>query len=1143
MNIFKNRNQLDLLTISNQNNLSFQYFFHGGAFQLTAADIMINQVIGTPIDGNMNNIYLRILGKDSIQFTPLLGPTVQTSLSYGAHSATWTGAFQSITYTCQIVLDTQENAWNWNISLTNTGQEPLQADLIYIQDMAIASEGAARSNEAYCSQYIDHYVFSDQSGYTIASRQNQKTPKGHCWLVQGSLQKSTSFVTDGFDFYGLSYKETGVPEALTQPKLISEKRQYELAMVGLQTETITLAAQAQTSQSFFAHLLFDHPDATSDQDAAVIETYRSAATKRTSSFDEINQAPQMAPSLFNMPALINGGTLSDRDIASFFPGEHRHIEQNNSEILSFFYDEHTYVALKSKELLCERPHGHIIRSGDTLEPGNDSILSSTNYMYGMFHSHITIGNTSFNKLLSITRSPLNIFKSCGQRIFVEQDGQWQLLGMPSAYEVARDFARWIYKLGQNTIIVRSWIDAKEPVTHVDISSSQSHRFLITNNLTVGNNEWDNTINVSIDANAKSIQATCGSDCLLKNTYPDATFFIASSTPEVIEAIGDDSIVNGDNQSHGWPYVVFQTKPTQHVALCMTGDLFDPKQAQNRCQSFAQKTPSFDNDHKANQEFWVNTLGNKFSLSLAGNENMAKVNDVIAWYLHNGMIHYSTPHGLEQFSGAAWGLRDVCQGPLELLLSIGHTEPVKKILKMVFAQQYKATADWPQWFMFDRYVKIQHAESHGDIIIWPLKALASYIEASNDFDFLKEEVPFMDHSTFETTQETVSILDHAKRTVAAIEAKFIPNTYLSCYGEGDWDDTLQPADESMRSHMVSAWSVALTYQSFAQLEKVMRLAKDTDFADHLSSLCQNIKKDFNQYLIKDDVASGFVYFRDDQTIDYMLHPSDSKLGLKYRLLPMTRSMIAELFEPSQMKSHLKIIEDHLDFPDGVHLMNEPVTYKGGPRRYFRRADEAANFGREIGIQYVHAHIRYIEAMCKIGAADKAYAGIMKIIPITIQKSVPNAIIRQSNAYFSSSDGDFKDRYLAKQNFAKLKTGEANVKGGWRIYSSGPGIFNNQVISHFLGLRSSFNDFVFDPVLPAELNGTTLQRSCGKYDIEFCYHVQDNASGVQRITVNGQAINGQREQNPYRLGGLRINQAELKKLMTEDKPNRIDIYVES
>ena len=79
-----------------------------------------------------------------------------------------------------------------------------------------------------------------------------------------------------------------------------------------------------------------------------------------------------------------------------------------------------------------------------------------------------------------------------------------------------------------------------------------------------------------------------------------------------------------------------------------------------------------------------------------------IDTIFPWLTHDAMIHLTAPHGLEQYSGAAWGTRDVCQGPLELLLSLEHDEPAKDMLRIIFAQQYEKQGDWPQWFMLEPY---------------------------------------------------------------------------------------------------------------------------------------------------------------------------------------------------------------------------------------------------------------------------------------------------------------------------------------------------------------------------------------------------------------------------------------------------------
>jgi cellobiose phosphorylase len=346
---------------------------------------------------------------------------------------------------------------------------------------------------------------------------------------------------------------------------------------------------------------------------------------------------------------------------------------------------------------------------------------------------------------------------------------------------------------------------------------------------------------------------------------------------------------------------------------------------------------------------------------------------------------------------------------------------------------------------------------------------------------------------------------------------------------------------MREHLVSTWTVALTFQVFQQLATAFRQAGLNADEQRLMQLARRIKADFNQHLVPDEVVSGFGYRHADGWVEPIIHPSDTRTGILYRLLPMTRSMIGELFTPEHVQDHLRLIESHLRFPDGVRLMNKPVSYQGGVRKLFRRAEESAYFGREIGLQYVHAHIRYIEAMCKIGQARKAYEAILQIVPITIQDQVSNAVTRQSNAYFSSSDADVRDRDEAEQLFNALRAGNIRVKGGWRIYSSGPGILINQIVSNFLGLRLSYDDVVIDPVLPKHLDGLQFAFAIDEKPITVIFSIaSDEPAVVQSVTINGTEMEFRRDHNPYRPGGVRIPRTDVHPLLTNGA-NRIIISV--
>ena len=216
---------------------------------------------------------------------------------------------------------------------------------------------------------------------------------------------------------------------------------------------------------------------------------------------------------------------------------------------------------------------------------------------------------------------------------------------------------------------------------------------------------------------------------------------------------------------------------------------------------------------------------------------------------------------------------------------------------------------------------------------------------------------------------------------------------------------------------NSWSVAgrsLTYQTLNQFARVME-HMDPSISHAMGDLASGIQRDFNTYILNSEVIPGFVYMESKEQSKFLLHPSDQETGIQYRLLPMTRSMISELLTPEQAASHYEIIREQLFCPDGVRLMNRPAVYAGGVSTHFKRAEQAANFGREIGLQYVHAHIRYVEAMAKLGKSSEVWSGLERINPIGITEVVPNAELRQSNAYFSSSDGKFNTRYEAQESF--------------------------------------------------------------------------------------------------------------------------------
>ncbi|MFD0619773.1 GH36-type glycosyl hydrolase domain-containing protein [Paenibacillus sp. GCM10027629] len=1101
------------------NNLAFTFMNSGDIREIRMKQMMINQWIANPLDGSLNNLYLRVHHESGMNCVPLLGVQSTSEVSYTDTQVIFKGTFESLRYLVTFTL-TPMNIWFWDVQVEGQGEV---VDVIYGQDIGLADQGAVRSNEAYLSQYIDHTMFEDpEKGYVVCSRQNMPQAGAFPYIQQGSLTKAVGFSTDGFQFFGLSYKATNEIAALQQAQLNNEVYQYEFAYTALQSERVTVNGTAR----FVFYGLFspDHKAAITslefnkEIEEAWAQVSGIQATTSTS-VTKVNLAPHIGS-----PLTTESMTLEE--VKSLFPNRHQE-EWQGEELLSFFTDTHEHIVLKSKELLVERPHGHILMTGDNAHL-NDHILTTTSYMYGIFNSQLVVGNTSCNKMLTNARNALNVMKTSGQRIYIEIQGAYHLLTMPSMFEMGFNYARWYYKMADDMLVITNFTTVNTPALHLQVrsTSGKAYRYLVTNQVSMNNNEYVAPYHMEQSDSVLTLRADAASDSA--NTLPDLCYRMKFTGTAM--TIQDETAMSKQVDAGSASLVVLELSATNEWNMTAQG-LIDGG-------DLPFGTPDVDTEIASYRAFYEQVM-NGFNLNHPEGltDEIQKVNALAWWYTHNMLVHYSVPHGLEQYGGAAWGTRDVCQGPTEYFMATQKYNEVRDIIKVVFSHQYEDEGNWPQWFMFDQYKHIQQEESHGDIIVWPLKVLSDYLNFTKDYSILQEEVPYSIRHTGELTEKKATIYDHAKKEIEYIKNHFLHDTHLSSYGDGDWDDTLQPANAQLKQYMISSWTVALTYQVFNQLARALSQV-DEAMSVELSEHAAAIQADFNRYMLNTDVIPGFVYMEKPGQAELMLHPTDTKTGIQYRLLPMTRSMIGELLTEEQAAAHYELIKKELYCPDGVRLMNRPAQYLGGVSTNFKRAEQASNFGREIGLQYVHAHIRFVEAMAKLGKADETWKGLAMINPVGIRNVVPNAELRQSNAYFSSSDGKFNDRYEAQERFNELRTGDVAVKGGWRIYSSGPGIYMNQLISNCLGIRHEGGDLILDPILPTTCDGMQFDFTIRGSKTRFVYHITGQA--ISRITVNGKDAATTETTNRYRKGGIRIDEQQLSDLMN-DTMNEINIYM--
>jgi len=220
------------------------------------------------------------------------------------------------------------------------------------------------------------------------------------------------------------------------------------------------------------------------------------------------------------------------------------------------------------------------------------------------------------------------------------------------------------------------------------------------------------------------------------------------------------------------------------------------------------------------------------------------------------------------------------------------------------------------------------------------------------------------------------------------------------------------------------------------------------------------------------------------------------------------------------------------------MDRPLRYKGGIQTIFQRAESSTYFGREIGLMYMHEHLRYAESLARTGKADDFLKALRQAIPVGYRDVVPCGDIRQANCYYTSSDVVFKNRFEADERYDEINTGKLALRGGWRVYSSGPGIYIGLVVSRLLGLRVEAGNIIIDPVMPHSLDGLSASMDLLGRTVTWKYAVKEGDFGPKTVSVNGKTVPFTYEPNSYRNGGAVIPRDQFLALLNE-QGNTVDI----
>ena len=396
---------------------------------------------------------------------------------------------------------------------------------------------------------------------------------------------------------------------------------------------------------------------------------------------------------------------------------------------------------------------------------------------------------------------------------------------------------------------------------------------------------------------------------------------------------------------------------------------------------------------------------------------------------------------------------------------------------------KDRGDWPQWFMLEPYRQIRDRHSHGDVIVWPLKALCDYLECTNDLAFLDEPLAWRGDD-FEPTAQAIrsrSMSNGCSRRCAngSFPARISFATAMAT-GTIRCSPPIPPCATGWSAAGRSRCSIqqigryargAATRRPDGEADELgrtgggdaRRTSTATSSGRHRRRLCA--------------VRAGAAASRNGcctratraPALRYSLHPDDPQHH---------RRAVHAGTGAASSRAHPRT--------SAVPGRRAADGQAGGLSRRtsgeFPPAESASFFGREIGLMYVHAHLRYGEAMAVLGEAEAAREALMRLVnPISRHRASRQCVAAPAQRLFQQ-----QRRRLPRPLPRRAPNGRGSRGHGrrrWRLAHlfQRPGSLHNVLVSLAFGIRRRFDERRVEPLLPRRLGPVTLEMVIdGRHD---------------------------------------------------------------
>lgn len=251
--------------------------------------------------------------------------------------------------------------------------------------------------------------------------------------------------------------------------------------------------------------------------------------------------------------------------------------------------------------------------------------------------------------------------------------------------------------------------------------------------------------------------------------------------------------------------------------------------------------------------------------------------------------------------------------------------------------------------------------HTDHCVWLPICLKAYLDETDDYALLEVEIAFADSTEKKTVAQH---MDMALKWL--VENR--DERGLSYINQGDWCDPMNMVGP--KGIGVSGWlSMATSYALQIWLE-ITNAYQETPFQEDFRKHIEDLKQAINKHL-----WDGKWYARgitDDHVVFGIQEDEEGKIFLN----PQSWAFLCGCATKAQQQVIQSAVAEHLETPYGVQMLAPAFTRM---REDVGRVTQKHPGSAENGSVYNHAAAFYVYGLYQMGAKDKAFDVLRKMIP--------------------------------------------------------------------------------------------------------------------------------------------------------------------